>query len=233
MIIKESKTQSGEVYASLRADLLGGIHPPGSKLRLAVLGTSYGVSLSVVREAMTRLAGDGLVQSIPQRGFCVTPLSVEDLLDLTRTRVLIETSVLRESISSGGVEWESSLIAAHHTLQRTMYTTPDGHLNGLWSKAHHAFHHALLAGAHSPRLEAMATELRDFALLYQHWSIDIAHDLDRDVAAEHRQLAELALAGDADGAATALTEHIERTTAALLAYEQSRTSADPSVSISA
>jgi DNA-binding GntR family transcriptional regulator len=194
MTAPEPKTHSEEVYASLRTELLSGTFLPGSKLRLAGLGTRYGVSLSVVREAMTRLAGEGLVRALPQRGFCVTPLSVEDLLDLTRARVLIETSVLRESIDQGDLEWESAVIATHHTLHGTPYTTREGHLDAAWSKAHHAFHRALLAGAKSPRLESIATELRDCSLLYQHWSIDIAHDLDRDVAAEHRTIAELAVA---------------------------------------
>lgn len=226
----EPKTHSEGVYASLRAELLGGAFVPGSKLRLAGLGTRYGVSLSVVREAMTRLAGEGLVRAIPQRGFCVTPLSVEDLLDLTRARVLIETAVFRESIGQGNLDWESAVIAAHHTLQGTPYTTSEGHLGGDWSVAHHAFHRALLAGAKSPRLESIATELRDCSLLYQHWSIEIAHDLDRDVAAEHRNLAELAVARDANGAVKALTEHIERTTAALLAYAESTTETTRAVS---
>lgn len=234
MVAKEQKsTHSEGVYASLRAELLGGNFLPGSKLRLAGLGERYGVSLSVVREAMTRLAGEGLVKALPQRGFCVTPLSIEDLLDLTRSRVLIETAVLRESVSHGDLEWESAVIAAHHTLQRTTYTTSEGHLDSAWSRAHHAFHHALLAGAKSPRLESIAMELRDCSLLYQHWSIGIAHDLDRDVAAEHRILAELAVARDSEGAAQALKEHLERTTAALLAYVQSQTNAGQTADMSA
>ncbi|MBT2597960.1 GntR family transcriptional regulator [Arthrobacter sp. ISL-72] len=233
MTASEPKTHSEGVYASLRAELLGGSFLPGSKLKLAGIGTRYGVSLSVVREAMTRLAGEGLVRALPQRGFCVTPLSVDDLLDLTRARVLIETSVLRESIGQGGLEWESAVIAAHHTLQGTTYTTDEGHLDAAWSAAHQAFHRALLTGAKSPRLESIATELRDCSLLYQHWSIDIAGDLDRDVAAEHRNIAELAVARDAEGAVRALTEHIERTTAALLAYAESQTDPRRAAGISA
>ena len=158
---------------------------------------------------------------------------MEDLLDLTRSRVLIETAVLRESIDHGDLEWESAVIAAHHTLQRTTYTTNEGHLDSAWSQAHHAFHRTLLAGAGSPRLESIATELRDCSLLYQHWSIGIAHDLDRDVAAEHRTIAELAVARDSEGAVQALKEHLERTKAALLAYAESQTNAGRAVGISA
>jgi DNA-binding GntR family transcriptional regulator len=56
------------------------------------------VSAAVVREALSRLTEQGLVQSNPQRGFIVMPLSVDDLHDLTRIRVLVETLALRESI---------------------------------------------------------------------------------------------------------------------------------------
>ena len=76
-------------------------------------------------------------------------------------------------------------------------------------------------------------ELRGCSLLYQHWSIGIAHDLDRDVAAEHRTLAELAVARDSEGAVQALKEHQEPTTAALLAYAESQEHAGRAVDVSA
>ena len=53
MVVKMPKsTQTEGVYASLRVQLLDGSLIPGSKLRLAQFGTQYGVSLSVLREAM-------------------------------------------------------------------------------------------------------------------------------------------------------------------------------------
>lgn len=220
------QTLSEEVYSSVRTQILGGRFEPGSKLRIAEFATQYGVSRTVVREAMTRLAGQGLVLASPQRGFCVTPLSVEDLLDLTRARVLIETMALRESIKDGDLAWEAKVLAAHHTLQGTPDSTREGHVDGEWAQAHQAFHNALLSGTTSRRLESIATELRDCSQLYQHWSVELAHDRDRDVAAEHRAIAELTLKRDAEGAAQALAEHIERTTATLINYAQQGTNPD-------
>lgn len=206
------------VYAAVRVELLTGQLEPGSKLRLSDFCTRFGVSLSVIREAMTRLAEQGLVQSSPQRGFWVTPLTADDLLDLTRTRVLIETLALRESISHGDLRWESAVVARHHTLQRTPMTTAAGHVTQSWADAHREFHHALLAGCRSTRLIAISTGLRDCSELYLHWSRELGHDTDRDVVSEHREIAELTAARDADAACAALERHIERTTAALLAY---------------
>lgn len=213
-------TLAEEVYSRLRTRLLGGMLPPGSKLKLGDFSAQFGVSLSVVREAMTRLAEQGLVQASPQRGFTVTPLSVDDLLDLTRARVLIETLTLRESIRVGDLAWESATLAAHHTLARTPMLTSEGHVDPAFSQAHQAFHHSLLAGSGSRRLEAIATELRDHSTMYQHWSQELPHDVDRDLAAEHRAIAECTLARDEEGAARALRDHIERTTAILVRHAE-------------
>lgn len=213
-------TRSGEIYSDLRSRLLAGKLEPGSKLKLGEFSAHYGVSLSVVREAVTRLAEQGLVQAHPQRGFWVMPLSVEDLLDLTRARVLIETLALRESIRVGGLSWESKVLAAHHTLQHTDVVSAEGYVNPDYTDAHRAFHHALLAGSGSDRLTTVAIGLRDCSELYQHWAHELAQDADRDPAAEHRTIAELSIAGDADGACDALAQHIERTTAALVRYAE-------------
>jgi len=97
-------------------------------------------------------------------------------------------------------------------------TTAEGHVSGAWANAHREFHHSLLSGCQSTRLIAISTELRDCSELYLHWSRELAHDTDRDVAFEHREIAELTVARDADGACAALERHIERTTAALLDY---------------
>jgi len=221
-------TRTADVYDRLRSRLLNGELEPGSKLKLAEFGAEFGVSLSVVREAVTRLAEQGLVQSSPQRGFCVTPLSVDDLEDLTRARVLIETMAFRESMAHGDLGWESRVLATHHTLSRTPVMLPDGRVNPDFVEAHRAFHEALLSGCRSSRLEAVALGLRDCSELYLYWSRQIAGDR-RDTAGEHQALADLAIARDADAGSVALTEHIERTTAALVRYAETLSRSAPTI----
>ncbi|MEJ2871501.1 GntR family transcriptional regulator [Actinomycetospora sp. OC33-EN08] len=211
-------TRSQEVYDRIRVALLGGQLAPGSKLKINELAARFGVSLSVVREAVTRLAGEGLLEATPQRGFAVATLTVDDLRDLTRARVLIETLALAESIKVGDLAWESSVLAAHHELAHTPVATADGHVSPRFTVVHRNFHNALLAGCGSARLEAVATGLRDRAELYRHWSAEFARDDTRDIAAEHRAIADLTVARDEAGATRALREHIERTTAALVRY---------------
>ena len=64
----------------------------------------YEVSFSTLREALARLAAESLVISEGQRGFVVAPVSVDDLLDLTNARVLLETRRNSLTIPSSAVQ---------------------------------------------------------------------------------------------------------------------------------
>ena len=210
-------TRTGDVYEALRADILNSRIEPGSKLKIAQLSNRFGVSLSVVREALTRLGEQRLVVANPQRGFSVVGLSVNDLDDLTNVRTELESMALRDSIAHGGVAWEAEVVAALHRLERTEIYADPAHVNPEWLDLHRAYHHALVAGGASTRLRAIANTLRDNAELYRMWSRTWAHDVDRDLQAEHRGIMTAALSGDEEAAVAALSQHIARTTAALKA----------------
>jgi DNA-binding GntR family transcriptional regulator len=218
------RTKSGDqsraeaVFEALRADLVDGRIEPGERLKLPALVERFGVSMTVVREALTRLAEQRMVIAVPNRGFSVMPLSVEDLRDLTHVRLRLETMALRDSIERGALSWETAVVAAHHALNRTPYVDDKGDLNAAKMLAHRDFHHALGSGCGSPRLIELVDNLRDSAELYRAWARSIAHDHERDVTAEHDEIARAALAHDADAAVAALRDHIERSTAALLRY---------------
>lgn len=214
------RTLSEEVYDRLRTELLRGDFDPGAKLFIGEIAGRYGVSAAVLREALARLAQQGLVQASPQRGFSVPQLTIEDLEDLSLARRLIETMALRQSVIDGDLSWESAVLAAHHTLQRTQYTDSEGHLTPEWGAAHREFHRAILAGGRSACLTETAVGLRDRTELFVHWSRELTHDDTRDVAAEHQRIADFVLARDADGAAMALEEHIQRSVSALVAYAE-------------
>lgn len=199
------------MHSEIRADILGGIFAPGQKLKFAELSERYGASVSAIRECLTRLTEQKLVVAEPMVGFRVMPLTIADLCDLTDTRIDLELLALRRAIEVGGVEWESDLVAAHHRLERTPMTAADepGRMSDEWEHAHTAFHAALLAGCHRPRLLEMTESLRDATALYRRWAV--AREPRRDGIDEHRAIMEAALAGDAEAAANALRRHYERT----------------------
>jgi DNA-binding GntR family transcriptional regulator len=215
MLVKVSRTpatRGEEVYDVVLSELLNGAVRPGQKLRMVELAGRFGVSQSVVREALTRLGERGLVVASPQRGFRVCELSVADIVALTELRVEIETVALRLAIERGDIQWETCVITAFHILERTPVADEE------WVAPHRDFHNALMAGCNNPRLQAVVQGLRDSAELHRQWYRALVGDHDRDLLAEHRELKDLALARDAGAAIEVLNLHITRTPRELVAY---------------
>jgi DNA-binding GntR family transcriptional regulator len=217
MVHGRSSTRTEQVYVALRRDILAGRQAPGSRLPFAELCSRYSASMGVVREALSRLTAEGLVQAEPQLGVRVTPISPEDLRHLTDARRAIETLVLREAFAHGGVQWESDVLAAHYRLQRTPQMADDDseRVSEEWAAAHATYHLALLSGCPNPRLLGIARALRESAELYRRWSVPLGHE-DRDVAGEHDAMLDAVLARDADAAVAVLAEHIRHTSRLLL-----------------
>lgn len=224
MAVDQGKqTRSDAVYSALRADILGGRRCPGERLKFPDLGVAYDASVSVIREALTRLAAEGLVGSEPHQGYAVTELSVHRLEELTDARIELETLVLTRSITDGDLIWESQLVAAHHMLEGVPFLTEyePVRITDEWVDAHAAFHRALLNGCGNRRLFQIANGLRDEAELYRRWSQPLGAERNRDLAAEHRELLETALARDLPAATASLRAHINHTARLLLDASES------------
>jgi DNA-binding GntR family transcriptional regulator len=233
--VAPARTLSGAVYAQIRSDILAGRYTPGSKLSPRVIATQSTVSLSVVREALTRLTEQGLVVSEPQLGFSVVGLDIDDVRDLSRVRILIEGGALRDAVLNADVDYEAGIVASHHRMVRNAPSKEDGteRVTEEWARAHADFHRALIAACPSPRLRDLADSMRETAELYRRWSGSFpTQQPPRDIAAEHRGLMDAALDRDADLAARLLTEHINNTAALLERYVAADRS-QPGVSLAA
>jgi GntR family carbon starvation induced transcriptional regulator len=200
------------VYQKLRGDILGCRLRPGAKLQINTLAGDREVSLGVVREALTRLAAEGLVVAEPQRGFHVAPVSLEDLSDLTNTRIEIENLCLASSIEQGGVEWETAIVAALHRLSRTPYSAPgdDRRLSEEWAAAHSAFHEALVSATGSIWLSRIRSSLYQQSERYRRLSVPVRVSK-RDVEEEHRAISKAALGRQKARACELMREHLMMT----------------------
>src|SRR5882757_3816742 len=119
------RSLTSAVQERLRTDILATRLLPGQKLHIAGLAKEFSVSLAAVREALSRLVADGLVQASDQRGFRVSPVSLADLRDVTQTRIDIEGLALRRSIERGDQAWLTSVEAAWDALKAVPYRFPD------------------------------------------------------------------------------------------------------------
>jgi DNA-binding GntR family transcriptional regulator len=213
-----SLTQSA--YERLRADVLACRLRPGERLRISDLCGRLATGLSPVREALSRLAAEGLLVAEPQRGFRVAPISAEELRDLTAVRIEIEGMCLRRAIAAGDVAWEERVVAAHHRLSRTPLREDgdEGRVGEAFAAAHTAFHRALVESCDSPWLLRLREVLYAQGERYRRLSVPLARR-PRDLAREHRDIMEATLARDADRAAALLARHMELTAAILLEAE--------------
>ena len=160
-----------------------------------------------------RLEAEGLVTLEQNKGFRVSPVSKEHLIDLMRTRIEIECIALRWSIEKGGVAWEADLVAAFHRLAhvKKVERSTGIDVNSDWVKEHRNFHAALVAGCGSPRLMAIRDNL--FAQAERYFALSIVSKVSaRNDRGEHEQIMRAALARNAPRATQLLSEHIDRTT---------------------
>lgn len=206
-------TQIEAAYWRLRQEIICGNLAPATKLRIDLLRTTYGFGASALREALSRLVADGLAESEPQRGYWVASISREELNDITLARRTIEVEALRQSIQSGTLEWESSVVAASHSLERveTSMTEATPETIAGWERANRQFHMTLIGGCPSRWLLRFTASLYDQWQRYRHRTVLRRAIPRRGLSAEHKELIRMALAREAEPACAALSRHIEST----------------------
>lgn len=206
----EPRSLIEQALQGLRADILHGHLPAGSKLPIEEIKTRYQVSGGTLREALSLLVSEGLVKAQAQRGFQVAPMSLEDMRDLGRTRALLEGEALRLSVLHGDVEWEVRLVGAFHRLalvEERVMRDPVQWFDE-WEQNNHAFHETLTSACPSTWM------LRFIGVLYvqmeRYRRYTSTHNPpDRNVHEEHRALLDSALSRDANRCAELLRAHIE------------------------
>ena len=147
-----------------------------------------------------------------QRGFRVAPISLDDFEDITRTRVLLETVALQQSIELGDDNWEASVVAAFHMLSRAEDKLEDGTdaAREEWEERNRVFHEVLISACPSRWVRHFQNILYLQSERYRRLSL-FRQPISRDVHAEHQAIVDAALARNAQEATRILTEHILRT----------------------
>jgi GntR family transcriptional regulator, carbon starvation induced regulator len=213
-----------DAFDLLRRDILGGVFPPGQPLRLAALSARYGLSATPLREALSRLEEKALVQAEPNKGWRTAPVSLAEFRDLQLARLSLESSLLEDAISQGGLDWESGIVAAHHHLKRTpMPLEMNDNLENrqAWIRSHDAFHAALFSAARSDWLKAFHRQASE--QLQRHHQAMLFHNSfgapDRRDALlktalsvpRHTSLMDAVLSRDVAAALAELRSHVETT----------------------
>jgi DNA-binding GntR family transcriptional regulator len=194
----------------IREEILVGDLPPGERVHLTETAERLGMSVVPVREALRSLASEGLVVAISQRGYRVSPISVEDLHDTYRLRLLLDPKATELAVPRMTQENHRVLVTAMASLERA-YLKGDRALHRV---AHRSFHFGIYNACDSPWLIRFIEMLWASSYRYQILSIRRRGTL-TDRAEEHRRICDACLEGDGELAALLMRKHLALTLTAV------------------
>jgi DNA-binding GntR family transcriptional regulator len=199
-----SATQTA--YSKIRRMIVTAEIPPGEKLKINNLKDILQTGASPVREALSLLTSDQLVERIDQRGFRSAPVSQAHFIEILNLRCALEDMALRQSITNATDAWEEGLVLAHHRMTRA--APSDG---AQFEEFHKAFHMALLDNCNSPILLVYCSQLYDLNVRYRYIAGRSLAYKRRDVGHEHQEILAATLARDTDLACARLQDHYQKT----------------------
>lgn len=232
--IPANPTSTFDLYSVLKDQLVAGKYIQGSRLRADRLRHHFNCSASALREVFLRLAAEGFLEAIPQRGFRVPRTSPLTRNDLVMVRIMLEQQGVRLSVVNGDVDWEARIVSSHHKLARVEEALNNAqkrvHLLSEWNAAELDFHQALISACGSPLL--MQTHENICHRFRMHLLSDDTLYGFRDINIdEHREIMEAALARDAEKCCQKLATHINKNLTGqskyLLAEKSNQTPASP------
>lgn len=203
---------SSQVLRELKDDILSGFFAPGEKLKMSILKERYDVGVSPLREALSQLLVEQLVVVENQRGFKVHPISLAEMKDIYQTRSHIEALCVELAVINGDNNWEASIIAANHLLNKSgeLLEKSDDDVQK-WEAIHQAFHTAIASGCGSATLLHVRRSLYEKASRYrnlwlkQNMSDRGVYDANRQ---EHEELVDALLRRDKKRAITIIKQHL-------------------------
>ncbi|PNI08680.1 GntR family transcriptional regulator [Arthrobacter sp. AFG7.2] len=199
-------TKSAYAYDELRRRILTGQIQPGAVFSQTSLAQELGVSTTPLREALRRLAAEGMVQLDSHRDARVTPLSPDEARNLYVIRENLDPLAAALAATSRTPE---DISAIEVTLKQLTPLNESSDLDAM--TAHRNFHRAIYTASHNPLLIGILEGLWDKADQYRHIGLQNQQDSAKDharVQQEHVLIAEAVIAGQADHARETMHRHV-------------------------
>jgi DNA-binding GntR family transcriptional regulator len=199
------------IVERLRDDILAHRLSPGERLVECDLTARFAVSRGPVREALRRLAAEGLIEHAPHRGAVVRRLSRREIRELFQIRVEMESLAARLAAEAADAE-ERARFA--EDIQAIFSETPREVCDYLRENA--AFHEAIMRLAGNRQLREVSMRLQ-LPLIMAQVGDALTGEVLRTSVGEHRAIAAAILRQDGAAAAAAMRAHLERAAALALA----------------
>lgn len=202
----EVRSHAHMAYVRLRQRIIECDYAPGTRLRIASLASELSISPGAMREALSRLTSEHLVEARDQKGFRVAEISLAELDDLTETRVTIELLALKAAMENSTPGWHKNIRSAFEAMKSldTNHRSPEA------SAIHEEFHNALVAASESPTLNRIRSSLYQASERYRHFALRTSSP-SRDATSEHLAITDAILSNDVLLAKALLAAHIRKT----------------------
>lgn len=206
---------------ALREGILRGDFPPGARLGEVELAGRLEVSRTPVREALSRLAAEGLVELRPGRGARVRSWTPEQLRQIFEVRLRLEPYAVRLAVPRLDADGLAELDVLAAQMCRLGRSGPGRDLAAVVQR-NRRFHGALVDAADSPALAASLTAVIHGAVVHQNFHHYAPDALARSLA-HHVELVAAARAGDPDWAEAVMRAHLGNARATMLAGHRTAT----------
>jgi DNA-binding GntR family transcriptional regulator len=195
---------SARLLDELRARIIRGDYPPGTRLRERELAEEFRVSRIPLREALPQLEAEGFIVTLPRRGAVVTQLSLRDVQELFEVRLDVEVLATRKAAQRVAAGASADTVRA--AMAQTEAAVSEGDPLTI-AEASGRLHEAIVALAGNSLLTTM---MRTVAVR-DRWVFKMASDREPLVACEeHHRLCDAIYAGNGDLAAAVAYTHIDR-----------------------
>jgi GntR family transcriptional regulator, rspAB operon transcriptional repressor len=208
--MREGLKIATSVYQRLREDILSLALKPGTAVSEKELALAYGVSRTPVREALLRLAGEGLVEIVPKSGTVVTRIPASRLPEAIVIRTALEQVTVRKAALHASL---SDLMGLRMLLQRQMEAA-EARDEEAFHAADEAFHAAIAAAAGFPGIWALVQQVKMQVDRYRRLTLPQEGRMER-VHRDHSEIVAALEARDGERAASAMAAHLDTLQASL------------------
>ncbi|GAB3021749.1 GntR family transcriptional regulator [Nocardioides flavus (ex Wang et al. 2016)] len=211
----EAGTDAGKAaevtYLAIRRQILSGERAGGEWLREGDLAAVIGVSRTPVREALRRLAAEGLVRHEPNRGVQVEAWGVDDLDEIFSLRSQLEPWGCGLAASTGLADLEALAELADRMDEEARRAPPD--LDAI-TELNNRFHRAILEASGNGRLVGLVSTVVEVPLVWRTFSHYSSEAMRRSLA-HHHEIVQALRAGDPEWAESVMRSHVRAAWASL------------------
>jgi DNA-binding GntR family transcriptional regulator len=197
------------VHLRLKEEIELGELAPGTPLSELSLVARTGASRTPVREALRRLAAEGLVDLVPRQGARVSRVSLRSVRDLFDFRSLLEPAAVRQATEAAAADpaLRRQFSAMRSELARIQRRAPSQPRSRAFYELADRFDWAIIGATRNEHLRRTIADLRPHTARLRNLSHMDPQRVEVSVV-EHLRVCDALLAGDADGAADAIADHL-------------------------